>query len=55
MVVLWSVVNGFPLWINVLPENEQQLSNKGHGELGHRRRSMAVPDVTTIVQSLVRG
>lgn len=55
MVVLWSVVNGCPLWINVLPENDQHLSNKGHGELGHRKRSMALPDVTTVRQSLVPG
>lgn len=48
MVVLWPVVNGCPLWINVLPGNEQQLSSKAHGELGQRRRSVAVPDVTTI-------
>lgn len=54
MVVLWSVVNGCPLWINVLPEDEQQLSSKAHGELG-QRRSVAVPDVTTISQSLVFG
>lgn len=53
MAVLWSVVNGCPLWVNVLPGNEQQLSSKAHGELGQKRRSVAVPDVTAISQILV--
>jgi len=49
----WSVINGCPLWLNVLPENEQCLSGKARGELGQRMRSVAVPDVTAVRQMLL--
>lgn len=46
-------MNGCPLWFNVLPENEQQLSSKARGELGQRMRNVAVPDVTAVSQMLM--